>query len=146
MTYAVIDPAARILTCARAGHCPFVRIPAGPNGGRRAEILAPDGMVLGLNLDDGARFERCLKEISLPLHRNDLFLFFTDGISEAMDAVGNCFGEARVAAFLEAHAELSPEEMRDRLMDEIAEFVQGQPQHDDITMIILKIEDPDFGM
>ena len=86
MTYALVDPVARTLTCARAGHCPFLRIPAGtPDSGTR-EILAPDGMVLGLNLDGGERFERCLEEISIPLQPGDLFFFFTDGISEAMDA------------------------------------------------------------
>ncbi len=140
MTYALLDPVARTLTCARAGHCPFLRIPAGPAGERRSEILTPDGMVLGLNLDGGQRFERCLEELSIPLQQGDLFFFFTDGISEAMDAAGDCFGETRLASFLEAHAEQSPEAIRDRLVEDVAAFVQNQPQHDDITMIILKID------
>ncbi len=140
MTYAVFDPAARTLTCARAGHCPFIRIPAGPPGTRRAEMLAPDGMVLGLNLDRGERFERCLQEMSIPVQAGDLFCFFTDGISEAVDGAGECFGELRVTAFLEAHAELSSDRIKDGLLGEITAFVQGQPQHDDITMIILKID------
>ena len=104
MTYALVDRHAGTLTCARAGHCPFVRIPAAHGGESRAEILAPDGMVLGLNLDGGERFERCLEEISIPLERGDLFFFFTDGISEAMDGDGDCFGETRLASFLEANA------------------------------------------
>ena len=140
MTYAVIDPAARTLTCARAGHCPFIRIPAAPGGERRAEVLAPDGMVLGLNLDAGERFRHCLEEISIPLATGDLFCFFTDGISEAMDGGGDCFGESRLVALLEENAERSPEAIRDRLVEEVATFVQGEPQHDDITMIILKID------
>ena len=139
-TYALIDPAARTLTCSRAGHCPFIRIPTGPAGERRAEVITPDGMVMGLNLDNGQRFERCLDEISIPLERGDLFFFYTDGVSEAMDSGGDCFGDERVAAFLEAHAELPPELLRDRLVENIAAFAGGQPQHDDITMIILKID------
>jgi serine phosphatase RsbU (regulator of sigma subunit) len=140
MTYAVLDPEARTLTCARAGHCPFIRIPLSADGIHRAEVLTPDGMVLGLNLDGGERFEGCLEEISIPVEAGDLFFFFTDGISEAMDGTGDCFGEMRVTAFLETYAAQRPEVIRDALIDEIAAFVQGQPQHDDITMIILRVD------
>ena len=97
-------------------------------------------MVLGLNLDGGERFERCLEEISIPLERGDLFFFFTDGISEAMDGEGDYFGETRIASFLEANASESPEAIRDGLVEEVSAFAHGQPQHDDITMIILKID------
>jgi serine phosphatase RsbU (regulator of sigma subunit) len=138
MTYAVIDRAAGTLTCARAGHTPLMRIAAGEV--RRVDVMAPDGMVLGLNIDRGERFERCLEELTLRIATGDLFFFFTDGVSEAMDADGACFGESRLSAFLEAHADLSPEAIRDRLMEDVDTFVEGQPQHDDITMVILKIE------
>ena len=57
-----------------------------------------------------------------------------------MDAAGTCFGEARIAAFLEAHADRTPEEMRDGLIADVGAFVRDAPQHDDITMVILKIE------
>ena len=57
-----------------------------------------------------------------------------------MDAQGECFGESRLATFLEAHAACSPEAIRDRLVQEVSAFVQGQPQHDDITMVIVRIE------
>ena len=140
MIYAVVDLPARLLTCARAGHAPFIRIPAGPADERRARVLAPDGIVLGLNVDGGERFERSLKEVTLPLQSGDLYFFLTDGISEAMDRQGNCFGESRLTAFLEGHAGLPVEEVRDRLVDEVRRFVDGQPQHDDITMI-LRVED-----
>jgi serine phosphatase RsbU (regulator of sigma subunit) len=137
MTYAVLDRAAGTMTCARAGHTPFMRI---ANGDRCVEVLAPDGMVLGLNLDGGERFRRCLEELALPIAAGDLLFFFTDGVSEAMDAGGDCFGESRLSRFLAEHADLAPGAIRDGLVAEIAGFVRGQPQHDDITMVILKIE------
>jgi sigma-B regulation protein RsbU (phosphoserine phosphatase) len=140
MTYALFDPHRRTLTCARAGHTPFIRIAAAGGIPRRAEVLAPDGMVLGLNLDGGERFERCLEEVALPVAPGDVFLFFTDGISEAMDGDGAYFGESRLAAFLEANVDRPPDAIRDRLIDELGAFVQGQPQHDDITMVILRME------
>jgi sigma-B regulation protein RsbU (phosphoserine phosphatase) len=137
MTYAVIDREAGTVTCARAGHTPFMRVLA---GGSSVEVLAPDGMVLGLNLDRGERFERYLRELTFPIGPGDLLFFFTDGVSDAMDAEGSCFGESRLATFLSAHAHLTPEEIRDRLIEEVAAFAQGQAQHDDITMVILRIE------
>jgi serine phosphatase RsbU (regulator of sigma subunit) len=139
MTYAVVDAAAGTITCARAGHTPFIRIAAGAPAPRRAEVLAPDGMVLGLNLDGGVRFERCLEELTLGVGPGDVLFFFTDGISEAMDAGGDCFGDERLSACLEALADRPPEGIRDSLVQALAAFVQGQPQHDDITMVILKI-------
>ncbi|RPI56318.1 MAG: HAMP domain-containing protein [Acidobacteria bacterium] len=141
MTYAVIDAAAGTLTCARAGHTPFIRIAAHGSAVRRAEVMAPDGMVLGLNLDGGVRFERCLEELTLQVAHGDLLFFFTDGISEAMDARGDCFGDERLSACLEAIADQPPEAIRDRLVEEISAFVQGQPQHDDITMVIVKFNE-----
>ena len=139
MTYAIVDRAAGTLTCARAGHTPFMRIAATNGDVRRVDVMAPEGMVLGLNLDGGERFERSLQELTLPIACGDLFFFFTDGISEAMDAEGACFGESRVSSFLSAHADLEPDAIRDRIFKDVAAFAQGQPQHDDLTMLIVKI-------
>jgi serine phosphatase RsbU (regulator of sigma subunit) len=143
MTYAVIDLRARTMTYARAGHTPLIYVPgvcddAGP---RQVQILAPDGMVLGLKLDNGEMFERLLREETIPLRPGDLYLFFTDGISEAMNARDDCFGEARLGQLIEAHAHLPSDELRERVLREIAAFVGDAPQHDDMTMILLKVDE-----
>jgi sigma-B regulation protein RsbU (phosphoserine phosphatase) len=52
MTYAVVDVARRTMTYARAGHTPLIHL-AGKGLGRRARILTPSGMVLGLKFDRG---------------------------------------------------------------------------------------------
>jgi serine phosphatase RsbU (regulator of sigma subunit) len=97
-------------------------------------------MVLGLNLDNGKRFEQALVEVTIPLRQGDLFFFFTDGISEAMDPSGECFGDLRLSTFLEANAGGSPAQIRDLIRAEVRDFAKGQRQHDDITMIIMKVE------
>ena len=71
------------MTYARAGHTPLFRAGAAAGLGRRARILIPDGMVLGLKFDDGEKFESLLEEVTLPLTSGDLFVLFTDGISES---------------------------------------------------------------
>ncbi len=141
MTYAVVDLRARTMTYARAGHTPLMYLPgpgsAGPKGLR---VLAPDGLVLGLNIDTGEMFDRLLQEETIPLQEGDLYLFFTDGISEAMNAGEDCFGETRLGRLIEAHAGLPSDELSERVLREIASFVGGAPQHDDMTLILLKIE------
>jgi serine phosphatase RsbU (regulator of sigma subunit) len=141
MTYAVIDLQARTMTYARAGHTPLIFVPGPGAPSRSARILAPDGLVLGLKIDDGQMFERLLEEETIPLQTGDLYLFFTDGISEAMNAHDDCFGEARLGRIVESHANLPSDELRERVLREISAFVDGAPQHDDMTMILLKVEE-----
>jgi sigma-B regulation protein RsbU (phosphoserine phosphatase) len=144
MTYAVIDLRARTMTYARAGHTPLIYVP-GRNGAvatfGHAKILAPDGLVLGLNIDGGEMFERLLQEDTIPLRAGDLYLFFTDGISEAMNAQDDFFGEQRLGQLVEEHAHLPSEELRERVLREISAFVGDAPQHDDMTMILLKVDE-----
>jgi sigma-B regulation protein RsbU (phosphoserine phosphatase) len=143
MTYAVIDMRARTMTYARAGHTPLIYVPGPGFAGVRgqARILAPDGLVLGLKIDDGQLFEALLKEDTIPLSAGDLYLFFTDGISEAMNAHDDCFGEGRLGQLAESHAHLPSDELRERVLREISAFVGEAPQHDDMTMILLKVDE-----
>jgi serine phosphatase RsbU (regulator of sigma subunit) len=141
MTYAVLDLQARTMTYARAGHTPLIYVRGAGLDARRAQILAPDGMVLGLKLDNGEMFERLLEEDTLPLHAGDLYLFFTDGISEAMNMQDDCFGETRLGQLAEDHADLPSDELRERVLREISAFVGDAPQHDDMTMILLKVDE-----
>ena len=85
-------------------------------------------------------FERLLEEETLPIADGDLFVFFTDGITEAMNAGDDCFGEQRLAQLIEQHADLPSEELRERILREIEAFVGDAPQHDDMTMILLRVE------
>ena len=143
MTYAVIDLRARTIAYARAGHTPLIYVPGacGDGGPRQVQILVPDGMVVGLKLDNGEMFERHLVEETIPLQPGDLYLLFTDGISEAMNGRDDLFGESRLGRLVETHAHLPSEELRERVLREIAAFVGDAPQHDDMTMILLKVDE-----
>ncbi len=140
MTYAVIDPASCTMHYARAGHTPLIHVPVNGGGPARADVLAPDGMVVGLHIDDGQRFEQILQEATLRLAPGDVLAFFTDGISEAMNEESDCFGEVRLAGLLEAHADLPVDHIRERVLREIDAFVGAAPQHDDMTMILLSVD------
>jgi serine phosphatase RsbU (regulator of sigma subunit) len=50
-------------------------------------------------------------------------------------------GEERLANLVAEHGHLPPEELRERILRDIDAFVAGAPQHDDMTMILLKVDD-----
>lgn len=139
ITYAVLDLRRRTFTYARAGHTPLIYLPASGSSQPAMRVLVPDGMVLGLQIDDGEMFERVLCEETMPIHEGDLFLLFTDGITEAMNASDDCFGDLRLGRIIEEHGHLPSDELRERVLREIAAFVGDAPQHDDMTMILLRI-------
>jgi serine phosphatase RsbU (regulator of sigma subunit) len=140
VTYLLVDLRARTLQYARAGHCPLIYMPGPYAPSRTPQLLTPDGLVLGLQLDEGRTFTRLLEEITLPLGAGDLFVLYTDGLSEAMNAEGDCFGDARLAELVAAHPDLPSEELRERILRDIGAFTGTAPQHDDMTMVLLKVD------
>jgi len=141
MSYGVIDLARREMLYARAGHCPLIRVPgSAPAGLRKAQVLAPDGLVLGLKIDDGEMFDSMIQEMVVPLAGDDLIVFFTDGISETMNEAFDCYGEPRLAKVLEEYAHLPFEQLRSFIFADLRAFSGAADQHDDMTMILLKVE------
>ena len=143
MSYGVIDVERREMTFARAGHCPLIHVPANqPAGMRKARMLVPDGLVVGLQLDDGTMFDSLLQEQTIALAPGDLIVWFTDGISETMNEAFDCFGEERLAQVVEQYAHLPFDQLRSYILAELRAFAGGADQHDDMTMILMKIEVP----
>src|SRR5262249_11731493 len=135
MTYAIVDTATRTMRYARAGHNPVIQLEGGTG---RTRVLTPAG--LGLGIDAGARFDQILEEAEVPLAGGDLFLFCTDGLSEAMNPRAELFGERRLRDVIESARDGGDETaLRDRILAEIRDFVGGAAQHDDMTMVILKV-------
>ena len=140
VTYLVVDLHGGTLKYARAGHCPMVYVP-GPYAERRSpQLMTPDGMVLGLQLDEGRTFNRLLEEVTIPLGRGDLFVLYTDGMTEAMNSAGDCFGDTRLADLIAQHADLAAEQLRERILREIDAFTESALQQDDMTMVLLRVE------
>lgn len=143
MTYLVVDLKARTLTHARAGHCPLIYLPAASKASPRAELLSPDGLVLGLQIDKGETFNRLLEEVTVPIATGDLFVLYTDGITDATNEAGEWFGDQRLVALIEEHGALSCDELRERVLREVHVFAGTAAQHDDMTMVLLRIEHMD---
>jgi sigma-B regulation protein RsbU (phosphoserine phosphatase) len=138
MTYAIIDLDRGTLIYARAGHTPIVHHAAATG---QAQLAAPSGMVVGLQLDGlEHKFAELLEEATVPLVDGDIFLLYTDGVSEAMNADGDLYGEERLRALVEAHAGLGADGLRERLVRDIEAHVGGADAHDDMTLIVVSVD------
>lgn len=141
MTYGVVDVERGEMTFARAGHCPLIHVPANqPAGMRKARLLAPDGLVVGLQIDDGTMFDQLLHEQTVAIGPGDVIVWFTDGVSETMNDAFDCFGEDRLAQVVEQYAHLPFDQLRSYILAELRAFAGGADQHDDMTMILMKID------
>jgi sigma-B regulation protein RsbU (phosphoserine phosphatase) len=139
MTYAVLDVRERTLTHARAGHTPLIHFRGG-DVFPRTRLLAPEGLVLGVRMESiRSRFEGLLKEHTLVLAPGDVVVMFTDGFSEAMNDMRDLYGEDRLCLCVEDHADLEPDALCDEIFESVREFADGAEQHDDMTMIVLKV-------
>jgi sigma-B regulation protein RsbU (phosphoserine phosphatase) len=142
MSYGVIDRRTATMTYCRAGHTPLIFLP-GPSSARAgtSQTLTPSGMVVGLRIPGAAeKFADLLEEETIDLRVGDVIVFYTDGISEAMNPGSDLFGEPRLNRIIEEHGHLSSGELRERILREIEAFVGGADQHDDMTMVLLKVE------
>lgn len=141
MSYLVVDVQRQVMTYARAGHCPLILVPAARAGILPpVKVLAPDGLVVGLRLDDGTLFESLLEEVTVPLAAGDLVVLFTDGVSEMMNPAHDCFGEARLGDLAGEYRGLPLDELAGRLIQDVRAFAAGAGQHDDMTMLLLRAE------
>jgi serine phosphatase RsbU (regulator of sigma subunit) len=136
MTYAIIDLDAGSLICARAGHTPLIVVSGGDS-----QIITPSGMVLGLRLPGAAeRFAQVLDEHTHPIRPGDLIVLYTDGITEAMNEAGDLFSDEALARVVADQHELDAAGIRERVVREVRSFVGSAEPHDDMTMIVLKID------
>jgi sigma-B regulation protein RsbU (phosphoserine phosphatase) len=126
--YAVLNTASGSLTYCNAGHeRPFL---LGAKGSTRR--LERGGIVLGIVE------EFPFEEDTVSLKPGELCVVFSDGISEAINRAGEQFGEERIEAVLREHLLRPAIVIRDRLIDAVRDHAGGEPQADDITVVIVK--------
>ena len=130
--YLVLDLAADVITLARAGHDAPLHYAAATG---KVTALKPPGMALGI--DSGGVFDRVIKDQTVALATGDCLILYTDGATEALDASGAEFGLENLQRTIRENAPHGPGAIIRRLTDDLREFAEGQPQHDDITLIII---------
>jgi sigma-B regulation protein RsbU (phosphoserine phosphatase) len=101
--------------------------------GRGIALLEAKGIALGVMPDIG------LEEREISLQEGDMVVLYTDGVTEAINNKEEQFGKERLISIAEKNCSLPASELVKRIQQEITEFSQGQPQFDDLTLMILKV-------
>jgi serine phosphatase RsbU (regulator of sigma subunit)/anti-sigma regulatory factor (Ser/Thr protein kinase) len=78
-------------------------------------------------------------QITVPLNIGDLFLFYSDGLTEAKDKENRMFGEERLGEFVQKNRQLNPETLIDQLRETIAVFCESETFQDDFTCVAVRI-------
>ncbi|MCC7517695.1 MAG: SpoIIE family protein phosphatase [Verrucomicrobiae bacterium] len=133
MTYGVFDTRTRTLRFCRAGHEPLL---VWRSGAAQPERRLPKGMAIGFA--EGKDFEEALAEEEVRLEKGDLTLFYTDGITEAMNAAGEEFGLARLEGIIRETDRLPARQRVHEIDKHVATFIGAIPQGDDRTLLLLR--------
>jgi serine phosphatase RsbU (regulator of sigma subunit) len=122
------------LALARAGHSPVFHYRA--NTGE-IQIIVPKG--IGLGLTGSEKFASELTEEMIRYEKGDVFVFITDGITEAHNVTGDEFGEENVLQILQNHNGAGAKRiLRDQIISSVNHFTQNAQQHDDLTVVVVK--------
>jgi sigma-B regulation protein RsbU (phosphoserine phosphatase) len=130
LMYGSLEPDGRLTYC-NAGHNPPLVV--GKGGVRRLETGGP---IVGLF--EGATYE----EETITLTPGEWLIVFSDGVSEALSADGEEYGEARIVASATKHADRAAAEFLQAIFADVRAFTKGAPQSDDITALVLRYGAP----
>jgi sigma-B regulation protein RsbU (phosphoserine phosphatase) len=90
-------------------------------------------------MEKGEKFESNLEEVTLPINLNDLYIFYSDGINEAMNEDDELYGIERLLELTrDYNYEVTADEMLKRILDSIDKFRNSAKQNDDITLVLVK--------
>jgi sigma-B regulation protein RsbU (phosphoserine phosphatase) len=128
LCYAVFDLKRRTVTLANSGLPYPIRV----HGDTCAQIELP-GVPLG------SFFGVTYDEVSFPLASNDLFVFCSDGVFEAMNSRFEEFTAARLIDVIARTRDQTSREIVHAIVDAVAEHRAGHPPNDDTTVVVLKL-------
>jgi len=133
MIYAIVDLKEMKIIIARAGHNPIIFHDDAGN----INLINPDGIALGL--EKGPLFSKVITEHQENLKPGKTFIFYTDGFSEAVNKKGEEYGLDRMFAIAKSYNHNTASQLQDKLIEDINKFIGKAKQHDDMTMVIVKI-------
>jgi sigma-B regulation protein RsbU (phosphoserine phosphatase) len=127
--YGILDTRNGNFECCNAGHnLPYIM----KNEGEIKQIDNVGGLFVGAFKDTEYEPQ------TITLAPNDTLFLYTDGVTEAMDADDNEFGDDRLNETLQGMLDKNPTDLTDSIVDEVKKYSEGTVQSDDITCLVLK--------
>jgi sigma-B regulation protein RsbU (phosphoserine phosphatase) len=127
--YGILNEENKTLTYVNAGHNPPLLLRA---TGGSLEELGATGMAIGA-MEDVAFTSRVVQ-----IGTGDTVVLYTDGVTEAVNGAEEMFGEDRLKRVITGTAGKPAAGILAAILDEITAFSLGQPQADDITLMIIR--------
>ena len=113
-----------ILYRARTGECEFVQ---------------------GTNMPLGFVEQDQFEEILRPLNQDDIVVFYSDGLTEVQDERGHMLGDERLAELVSAYPDLTAAEIVEALCADVVQLAGGDDFRDDVTCVVVKMNDAGEG-
>jgi sigma-B regulation protein RsbU (phosphoserine phosphatase) len=95
----------------------------------------------GVNMPLGFPETEDFTQISVPFNPGDVFIFYSDGLTEARNRQAEMYGEQRLADFVQQHADRNPRELIQKIWQDVVDFAQSDIFSDDFTCIGVRIMD-----
>lgn len=130
LCYSRFDLNRRTLDFVDCGHTGIIRFRPKTGFG---EILHGNNLPLGIH--EGEIYE----QFSVSFEPDDLFLYYSDGITEARNTSGELFGTARLTECVRTHGGLEPDGLVAAIRDAVLAFSRSMPLTDDLTCVAIRI-------
>lgn len=128
--WGILNQQNKTLHYVNAGHNPPLLI----RNGKIIKLLK-GGIILGV-MKTVIEYE----SEQIALQKDDVIIFFTDGISEAMNTQDEEFSDLKLEEIAVESASLTSKEILYRIRNEVTDFASGTVQSDDLTMIVVKVK------
>ncbi|MBX7066517.1 MAG: PP2C family protein-serine/threonine phosphatase [Parachlamydiales bacterium] len=125
----IFDPKSHKLTFCSQGHPPGLLV-----RGAQLEELWTQGIALGAQKVD------LIPTKEVGLEDGDLLVLYTDGIVEAHDSENRLYGKNRFYEILVKKQKSTAQQLADRIIEEVRLFSGGAPQHDDMTLLVIRVK------
>ncbi len=119
----------------RAGHCPTLYFDS-----RQARTYYIKDKGLGLGVLRNKAYGKFIETKVINYEPSDLFILYTDGITEARNTKGEEYGPERLQHLVSEHQQQGVEIIRQKIEQNLNDFVGEQPPHDDYTAVILRLK------
>jgi sigma-B regulation protein RsbU (phosphoserine phosphatase) len=135
LVYLVIDPVEHSIRWVSAGHGPILIYDM---ESEEFEDLEVKDIPLGVNSDWA--YQECVRT---RWPSSGLLIMGTDGIWETSNPEGQVFGRAGLMEVTRAVAHLSAGEICSNIVETLHHFAEGEPQRDDVTLVVVKFLPPE---
>jgi phosphoserine phosphatase RsbU/P len=129
LSYARVDVKRRVLDLVDCGHTGMLVM-----RDKTGECETVHGNNLPLGIREGEIFD----QIAIPFDPGDLFLFYSDGITDLRNGDGELFGAARLAELVQINRELAPDALVERIRTTAMAFARLERPTDDLTCVAIK--------